>query len=98
MWNAIDGVIFDDVPWLFVGDFNIIRAKGERVEVIRDLWRLWTILTIVWKRCGLLDFPSNGHKISWCNSQEGHNRSWAKMDKVVVNAKFLSAFPHFCVE
>ncbi|KAF8393657.1 hypothetical protein HHK36_021903 [Tetracentron sinense] len=37
------------------------------------------------KRCGLIDLRFEGRQFSWCNGHQGLARSWAKLDKVLIN-------------
>lgn len=41
---------------------------------------------------GLFDLQNRGQAISWCNGHEGVTRSWAKLDRVVVNNVFSSQY------
>ncbi|XP_042959541.1 uncharacterized protein LOC122294687 [Carya illinoinensis] len=38
--------------------------------------------------CGLMDLPLDGKQLSWCNGQQGLARSWAKLDRVLINTQF----------
>lgn len=42
--------------------------------------------------CGLTDWRMEGKQFSWCNGHQGLARSWAKLDKVLVNHEFASKF------
>ena len=42
--------------------------------------------------CGLFDLSGGGRTMSWCNGQSGVTRSWANLDRVVINNAFLNQF------
>ncbi|KAF5471922.1 hypothetical protein F2P56_008681 [Juglans regia] len=42
---------------------------------------------------GLIEMNSQGRKFSWCNGQHGLSRAWAKLDRVLLDANLLTAFP-----
>ncbi|XP_022853059.1 uncharacterized protein LOC111374593 [Olea europaea var. sylvestris] len=43
-------------------------------------------------KCGLLELPVLGRKLSWCNGHEGLTRSWAWLDRTLVNEEVLRDF------
>lgn len=43
-------------------------------------------------KCGLVELKSLGVCMSWSNGHEGQNRSWAKLDKALVNVHFINRF------
>lgn len=36
-------------------------------------------------RCGLLESSSEGMQFTWCNGQDGNAKSWARLDRTLVN-------------
>lgn len=42
--------------------------------------------------CGLIDWKIEGKQLSWCNGHQGMARSWAKLDRLLVNNKFVVKF------
>ncbi|OVA11803.1 hypothetical protein BVC80_637g5 [Macleaya cordata] len=41
----------------------------------------------------LVDGGFNGSKYTWCNNQQGTNRIWARLDRVLTNSSWVQAFP-----
>ncbi|XP_035551714.1 uncharacterized protein LOC118349887 [Juglans regia] len=80
-------------PCFFAGDFNVIRSDIERCggrprnRVAIDEFNKWI------HQGGLLEMNSQGGKFTWCNGQQGLSRAWAKLDRVLLDANFLSLFP-----
>ncbi|XP_042950247.1 uncharacterized protein LOC122282354 [Carya illinoinensis] len=81
-------------PCLFAGDFNIIRSELEqkggrpRPRLAMDEFNSWIHLG------GLIDVKSQGCKFSWCNGQRGFSRSWAKLDRVLIDPNLLTKCPN----
>ncbi|KAF5459690.1 hypothetical protein F2P56_019614 [Juglans regia] len=42
--------------------------------------------------CGLFDLSSTGQLKSWCNGHERVSRSWAKLDRALINSTFSILF------
>ncbi|KAF5477362.1 hypothetical protein F2P56_004011 [Juglans regia] len=86
-----------DHPWLVLGDFNVIRRDSERVGGNpRPLISMLEFNNYI-DHCGLLETSSSGQNMSWCNGHRRVSRSWAKLDRVLMNNVFASLFPsvHF---
>ncbi|KAF5458831.1 hypothetical protein F2P56_022832 [Juglans regia] len=43
---------------------------------------------------GLIEMNYQGRKFSWYNGQHGLSRAWAQLDRVLLDAKLLIAFPN----
>lgn len=48
--------------------------------------------------CGLVDLHSQGHKMTWCNGQQGQSWKWTRLDKAMVNIAFANIFQSSYVE
>ncbi|KAG2688600.1 hypothetical protein I3760_09G103900 [Carya illinoinensis] len=42
--------------------------------------------------CGLVDLLGMGQHMSWCNGHEEASRSWAKLDRALINTSFSELF------
>ncbi|KAF5477467.1 hypothetical protein F2P56_004104 [Juglans regia] len=42
--------------------------------------------------CGLIDLSCSGQRMSCCNGHVGASRSWAKLDRVLINNSFSARF------
>ncbi|XP_041004036.1 uncharacterized protein LOC121249392 [Juglans microcarpa x Juglans regia] len=47
-----------------------------------------------WIQQPLIEMASKGSAFSWCNGQHGLARSWARLDRVLIDVSFLSVFPN----
>ncbi|KAF5481754.1 hypothetical protein F2P56_002383 [Juglans regia] len=97
LWQALechDG----DLPWLVAGDFNIICNDGELIGGNPRALVAMEEFNQSLNSCGFLELPVKGRRLSWCNGQSGCARSWAHLDHVVMNTRFLRGYPSVSME
>ncbi|KAG2693811.1 hypothetical protein I3760_08G113100 [Carya illinoinensis] len=92
LWDHLCSILGVGVPWMVLGDFNIIRVDDERIGGRPRPFSAMEEFNGCINRCGLIDFRLHERQMSWCNGQSGLARSWAKLDSVLVNNLFLSKF------
>ncbi|XP_041009336.1 uncharacterized protein LOC121253382 [Juglans microcarpa x Juglans regia] len=94
LWEELSSAGMGVEPCLFAGDFNIIHSDVERcggsprTRAAMDDFNRWI------HQGRLIEMNSQGRKFSWCNGQHGLSRAWAKLDRVLLDAKLLIAFPY----
>ncbi|KAF5464514.1 hypothetical protein F2P56_014587 [Juglans regia] len=74
------------LPWILLGDFNIIRHDGERRGGNPRLPCAMEDFSNFIDAGGLIEVPFTGNKLSWCNGQGGLARSWADLDRALCNS------------
>ncbi|XP_042944611.1 uncharacterized protein LOC122278495 [Carya illinoinensis] len=93
LWDDLCGLQSSNVPWIVIGDFNIIRSDNERIgghpRPRIALEEFNSFIDMV----GLTDLGFQGNKMTWCNGQEGSSRSWARLDRALVNLAHNLEFP-----
>ncbi|XP_074291812.1 uncharacterized protein LOC141618616 [Silene latifolia] len=76
-----------------MGDFNVVRALGEREgpnpPAIQDIMAFNACLA----KCYLDDMHSMRSDFTWSNKQGSETRTWARLDRVLVNPAWLTQFP-----
>ncbi|XP_042950383.1 uncharacterized protein LOC122282502 [Carya illinoinensis] len=93
LWDELARESNSNDPWLVTGDFNIIANDGERrggrprSMVAMEEFNSWI------HNCGLMELKYLGNCYSWCNGHVGNSRSWARLDRSLVDQHFLGAFP-----
>ncbi|KAG2690483.1 hypothetical protein I3760_09G188800 [Carya illinoinensis] len=81
---------------MFVGDFNIIQNDSERrggrprTIMAMEEFNNWI------HQGGLMETVTKGSVFSWCNGQTGLARSWACLDRALMDSSFLALFPNAC--
>ncbi|XP_042959294.1 uncharacterized protein LOC122294521 [Carya illinoinensis] len=92
LWQELEGLLVTDQPWIVVGDFNTIRMDSERIGGNpRSLPSMNEFNDFI-DRCGLFELTCSGQRLSWCNGHAGTSRSWARLDRVLINNNFLTRF------
>ncbi|XP_042950232.1 uncharacterized protein LOC122282338 [Carya illinoinensis] len=93
LWDELARESNSTDPWLVTWDFNIIANDGERhggrprPVVAMEEFNYWI------HNCGLMELKYLGKSYSWCNEHAGNSRSWARLDRSLVDQHFLDAFP-----
>lgn len=81
-----------NLPWLVTGDFNIIQEDGECIGGSPRSLLAMEEFNICIDHYGLLEIGFVGSWMTWCNGHGGPSWSWARLDRVLVNAGFLACF------
>ncbi|XP_042950219.1 uncharacterized protein LOC122282325 [Carya illinoinensis] len=93
LWDSLMGANIHHLPWIVMGDFNIIindserRGGRPRLALAMEEFNSWV------GSCGLLDMPSCGNSLSWCNGHFGRSRHCTRLDHCLFNTAALNAFP-----
>ncbi|XP_027155903.1 uncharacterized protein LOC113756420, partial [Coffea eugenioides] len=86
LWEALEHFSMSvTLPWIAVGDYNVITCAEERIggssPNIRDLEEFNSAL----HRSGLFPVQFDGSAYTWTNG-----RMWQRLDRAVVNAAWLA--------
>ncbi|KAK3188862.1 hypothetical protein Dsin_028423 [Dipteronia sinensis] len=92
LWEQLHGISTFNVAWVVLGDFNTIRSDTERVRGRPRISSAMAEFNECINRCGLLDLRFEGRQLSWCNGHQGLARSWAKLDRVLINNEFVAKY------
>ncbi|KAK6791450.1 hypothetical protein RDI58_010531 [Solanum bulbocastanum] len=84
----------DSIPWCTVGDFNVITDIAEKMGGCPYNMKKSLDFIGVIEACGLLDLGFNGPKFTWSNQRGIHFRIWKRLDRAMVNDKWLQDMPH----
>ncbi|XP_010681482.2 uncharacterized protein LOC104896429 [Beta vulgaris subsp. vulgaris] len=78
-------------PWLVGGDFNCVLHMDERIGVHVSSWDIEPIRSCL-DECGLYDMKCSGNSFTWNNKQEGNDRVFAKLDRVLINDQWEEVY------
>ncbi|XP_049399720.1 uncharacterized protein LOC125863746 [Solanum stenotomum] len=81
-------------PWYTVGDFNVITDTDEKLGGIPYNMRKSIEFIGVIEACGLMDLGFNGPKFTWSNQRGINFRIWKRLDRAMVNDRWLQIMPH----
>lgn len=71
LWNSLKSMANVSIPWLVVGDFNIIRNDGEMIGGMPRPVITMSEFNECLDSCGLMDLLVKGRLMTWCNGQQG---------------------------
>lgn len=92
LWDKLESQQLNNLPWTVMGDFNAIHIDSKRVcGHPRPLISMLDFNECL-DKCCLFDLHSSGRIMSWCDGHLGVNRSWAKLDRVVINNALSNQF------
>ena len=90
--------LFNNVPWIILGDFNIIRNPSESVGCSGK----WSTAMIEFEDClqdsELEDLRFSGMQFTWRNKRDGTRAITRKLDRVLVNQIWNSSYQHAAAE
>ena len=79
-------------PWLCYGDFNEILSGEEKMGGAPRPQRQMDRFCEVVNTCGFKDLGYCGPDFTWCNMQEGINRIYLRLDRVLATNDWISYF------
>ena len=82
----------ESVPWLSLGDFNVVRYNTEKVRGDQSWPNYMDELNECCRNAGIDDLRNVGHLTTWSKGS-GRGFKARKLDRVLVNYPWLSCFP-----
>ncbi|KAF6168093.1 hypothetical protein GIB67_011478, partial [Kingdonia uniflora] len=93
LWRDLSVIGSSNLPWIVVGDSNIVLRAGEKNGGRGVRWRaVEEFLDFVNNSC-LLDVNPFSPEYTWCNGQMVNNRILCKLDRMVCNQAWSNLFP-----
>ncbi|KAK4381922.1 hypothetical protein Sango_2921400 [Sesamum angolense] len=96
LWAALQTVSVNSCaePWIVLGDFNAIidasEACGRAADTTASMNEFRNCIT----ETGLIHIPFTGCPFTWHNCSEGIRSLWKRLDRILVNAAWLEAWPN----
>ena len=86
------------LPCLCFGDFNEILSVEEKLRgAPRSQQQMEAFRNII-NKCGFKDMGYSGFDFTWCNQQEGDNRVYLRLDRVLATPRWTEHFPNVRVQ
>lgn len=79
-------------PWIVLGDFNTFHRFSERVRDGVEVGGHTNELARLFAETGLGDLHFSRSLLTWCNNQEGDSKTYAKLDRVIINKQWFLKF------
>ncbi|KAF6151738.1 hypothetical protein GIB67_002021 [Kingdonia uniflora] len=92
LWKDFIDVSKLNLPWLVLGDFNIIRLQTEKFGGSGPTLSSINEFNDCLDECELLESVTLGMKLTWCNGQSGGARISRRLDRALYNSKWASSF------
>ncbi|XP_015068710.1 uncharacterized protein LOC107013272 [Solanum pennellii] len=98
LWDRLMYFSNLDMPWCTIGDFNVITSIEEKIGGIPyNINKSFAFISVI-EACGLTDLGYNGIPFTWCNQKDANARVWKRLDRAIVNDKWLENMPQTTIE
>ncbi|XP_057251762.1 uncharacterized protein LOC130591842 [Beta vulgaris subsp. vulgaris] len=92
LWRDLERISqYVKEAWVIMGDFNCVLNLGERIGSAVTLEEVAPFRKCI-RICQVQDLPTSGPYFTWSNKQEGEQRVFLKIDRGLVNSKWLDKF------
>lgn len=78
---------------VYLGDFNVTTSSEEKLGGMPfNMNKSFDFVSVI-EACGLTDIGYNGQQYTWCNQRSEEARVWKRLDRAMVNDKWLELMP-----
>ncbi|KAF6158118.1 hypothetical protein GIB67_014912 [Kingdonia uniflora] len=92
LWKDLSVLGSSNLPWLVVGDFNLV-LRGEDKRGGRGVrWNASAEFQEFVNSSYLLEANSSGSEFTWCNGKMGNKRILCKLDRMLCNQAWSNLF------
>ncbi|TMX01065.1 hypothetical protein EJD97_025277, partial [Solanum chilense] len=93
LWERLYHISNMGSPWCTIGDFNVITSTDEKHGGIPyNMNKSLEFIDII-EACGIMDIGYSGQHYTWCNQRSDEARVWKRLDRAMVNDKWLECMP-----
>ncbi|XP_015159686.1 uncharacterized protein [Solanum tuberosum] len=98
LWDRLLVYSNMEIPWCTIGDFNVITSIEEKSGGIPyNIHKSFEFIGMI-EACGLVDIGYTGLPFTWCNQRDAEARVWKRLDRAMVNDKWLEVMPQTTIE
>ncbi|KAG5580340.1 hypothetical protein H5410_050967 [Solanum commersonii] len=98
LWDSLLQYASLDIPWCTIGDFNVITSIEEKLGGMPcNINKSFEFISVI-EACGLTDLGFTGIPYTWCNQRTAQARVWKRLDRSMVNDKWLEVMPQTTIE
>ncbi|KAM6548302.1 hypothetical protein CsatB_019978 [Cannabis sativa] len=92
LWKDLQSSKTDE-SWILMGDFNAIIGKDERVGHKVKYQAEAEFIECI-QDCQLEDIKATSAFFTWTNKQQGQDRIFSKIDRIMANQNWLDTYPN----
>ncbi|KAF6170693.1 hypothetical protein GIB67_015645 [Kingdonia uniflora] len=92
LWRELFIIGTSNLPWLVVGDINVVLRGVEKNGGRGVRWNAVAEFQDIVNCSCLLENHFSGSDYTWCNGQMGNNRILCKLDRMLCNQAWSSLF------
>ncbi|XP_057248909.1 uncharacterized protein LOC130590477 [Beta vulgaris subsp. vulgaris] len=93
LWSDLRQLATNDEPWIIMGDFNALMSIEDRLgQPVRT--REIEDMKACMIDCKLMEVKVSGQFFTWNNKQEGRDRVFCKLDRVMGNDGWITDWQH----
>lgn len=96
LWEKLQDISEMNLPWMIIGDFNVVLSCDEKAGGRRPLKISIQEFRDFLESCNLIQATRTGIKFSWCNNRDGKKRILCDLDKAFYNTKWFDKFEGWC--
>ncbi|XP_074298144.1 uncharacterized protein LOC141628964 [Silene latifolia] len=82
-----------DSAWMICGDFNSLMNINEKIRGAPVSWNDVLSMRQMVMNCNLVEMKTVGAFFTWNNKHENGTKVYSKLDRVLINADWLTNFP-----
>ncbi|KAG5606082.1 hypothetical protein H5410_027574 [Solanum commersonii] len=98
LWDSLLQYASLDIPWCTIGDFNVITNIEEKLGGMPyNMNKSFEFIGVI-EACGLTGLGFTGIPFTWCNQRTAQARVWKRLDRSMVNDKWLETMPQTTIE
>ncbi|XP_026410465.1 uncharacterized protein LOC113305662 [Papaver somniferum] len=92
LWSEMEMISDLKMPWLVIGDFNVITSIEEKVGGRSPNKKTMMDFLNCLNNCELIQAPKFGIQHSWSNYQHGNKRILCNLDRAIFNQLWLQKY------
>ncbi|XP_026458904.1 uncharacterized protein LOC113359498 [Papaver somniferum] len=96
LWEDLKNINELNLPWLVIGDFNVVLSCEEKKGGRQPLKVAMQDFRDCIEYCNLIQAPRTGIKFSWCNNRVGKKRILCDLDRAFYNLQWLECYVTWC--
>lgn len=95
MWDELQSLPSNGIPWIFGGDFNVILSEDEKLGGLPFEQQEVVDFALFISSWSLMDLTFNGSIFTWWNGRIEEECIFKRLDRVLVNNESMGVFTSY---